>query len=53
MSTSDFTETIRQLKLDLAKGTPVCLRIRGESNYIQTLPKQHTTPAARRRRWRV
>ncbi len=25
----------------------------GESNYIQTLPKRHTTPAARRRRWRV
>jgi hypothetical protein len=24
----------------------------GESNYIQTLPKQHTSPAARRRRWR-
>ena len=47
MSTSDFTETIRQLKLDLAKGTPVCLRINAAgSQLIRPTPRpQVPSPA--------
>ena len=47
----DDARAHRQTRLRLLAQMPPPTR--GESNYIQTLPKRHTTPAARRRRWRV
>ena len=47
----DLSALMHSVSQDIASSTQG--QLQGESNYIQTLPKQHTTPAARRRRWRV
>ena len=47
MSSPDFAETLRQLKLDLAKGTPVSLRINAAGSRLTRLtPRPHDSSPA-------
>ena len=45
MSSPDFAETLRQLKLDLAKGTPVSLRINAAGSRLTRLTPRPQDPS--------